>query len=66
MPAQLIVANVAGRLSSYVPAGAWFESPWLCALVYADEFTRDAIHECGEAFLRFPHKVFLGRKRREV
>jgi hypothetical protein len=30
------------------------------ALIYANEFTRDVIHECGEASLGFPHEVFLG------
>jgi hypothetical protein len=31
-------------------------------LVYVDSFTRDAIHECEEALLGFPHEVFLGKK----
>jgi hypothetical protein len=25
---------------------------------------RDAIHECEEAFLGFPNKVFLGKKKK--
>jgi hypothetical protein len=31
------------------------------ALIYADWFTRDAIHACGEASLSFPIEVFLGK-----
>jgi hypothetical protein len=35
----------------------------LGTLVYANGFTRDSIHECEEASLVFPCKVFLGNKR---
>ena len=28
--------------------------------MYADGFTMDAIYECGEVSIGFPHKVFLG------
>jgi hypothetical protein len=37
----------------------------LGALIYANEFMRDAIDKCGEASLEFPHKVFLGKKESE-
>jgi hypothetical protein len=30
-------------------------------LLYADEFTRDTIHKCGEASLKFPYEDFLGK-----
>lgn len=41
---QLDVANVIGHLASSVPTNALFKSPWGCILVYANGFTRDAIH----------------------
>jgi hypothetical protein len=34
----------------------------LGALVYANGFTMDAIHKCGEASLGFPCEVFLRKK----
>lgn len=51
---QLNVANVIGHLASSVPTSARFKSPWGCILVYANGFTRDAIHECGKQPLDFP------------
>ena len=48
-------------LQGSVLAGAQFESSRQGTLVYANQFTRDAIHECGEAILGFRHEVFLGK-----
>ena len=50
-------------LQGSVPAGAQFESSRQGTLVYADGFTRDVIHECGEAILGFLDEVFLGKNR---
>lgn len=38
----------------------------LCALVYSNKFTRDAIHECGEASLRFPTRFSLEEYKNKV
>lgn len=38
-------------------------NPLLCAVVYADELTMDAIHDFGEATLQFSHEVFLVEKK---
>lgn len=50
-----------GILAGFVPAGALFRPPRLGARVYTDKFIKDVIHECWEASLRFPHKVFFGK-----
>ena len=47
----------------------WFHSSrclvplWQGALIYADEFTMDVIHECGGKSLAFPQEVVCGRKK---
>lgn len=51
---QLNIANVIGHLASSVPTSAQFKSPWGGILVYANGFTRDAIHERGKHPLDFP------------
>lgn len=44
---QLNIANIIGHLASSVPTSAQFKSPWGRILVYANGFTRDAIHDVG-------------------
>jgi hypothetical protein len=63
---QPVVIYVAGHLVSYVLAHAWFGSPWVRHIVYADEFTKDAIHECGEASLGFPVKFSLENSKKLI
>ena len=57
--AQLVVPNVAWFYASRGSIRISSQS----TLVYADGFTRDAIHKCGEAILGFLHEVFVGKNR---
>jgi hypothetical protein len=63
-PKGLVHANVGWQqvFTGNVPAGSWFESIGRGTLVYANGFTRDAIHKCGEASIELPRKVFLGNE----
>lgn len=58
----MVVANVDEHLASSMAADAQFESSVRGTLIYADLFTRDAIHKCGEASLGFPTRFFLRKK----